>query len=170
METADKLPKHITAVAVFFLLLVPIEIFWAIYNAAHPLNPYNSFNIVVTIVLWASGGLAMALISGSGESLHGTRWKNSVWTVATISVLANFAVSMIYFGRPGFLILYRDLVAIVVLIIVLTWTVALVARRLDHSKTGPWSRFLLLTIVSLVLTIPVFILGLIVHCTSGDCL
>ena len=112
----------------------------------------------------------MAALAASELAGSRSAWRGLAWTVAIFAALINIGVEMYFMGRPGHLVLVRDIVSVALMSIAVTHLAAWLAAFLARKGVGPALRFTCSVLLTLLLTIPALVIGVLVHCTSGDCL
>ena len=116
------------------------------------------------------GGAIMIALSPTHLPHSRSRWWRIARFVAFFSGSVLFFQSLYYVGRPGYLVLVRDIVGNVILAAALPMAIAWVVQRLTEKGVGPVARIVVATII-LVISLPaIWITALFVHCTSGDCI
>jgi len=122
------------------------------------------------IALLGMGGFVLTGLALTELVLRASNWWKATLAVALAAGLANLANSFIFLGERGWVILYRDLVAVAISGVLIAVLAAWLSRFLSKRGAGT----LLIVLVSggaTILLVPVLMLILLlVHCTSGDCL
>ena len=162
--------KWYLGVAALFLALNVLAVFWAAHSAANPLRPFSVIDLLYWVALWGGGGLAIAALAGSRLVSVQLNWWRLTWFVAGTAALTNIVNGYMYFDVPGYLVLYRDIAAAVVFVVVLTLIVSRLARRMYERNLSGRKRMIICGSVASVALLPTPILSLVVHCSSGDCL
>jgi hypothetical protein len=116
------------------------------------------------------GGLVVAALAATEAPIPRNAWQLLSWVIATIAALINFCVQMLFYGEQGYNVLVRDIVAVVLLAIGITLVAAWLTSKFTARGYGPIFRVSCVFFVVLLLSIPTPFIGLLVHCTSGDCL
>ena len=116
------------------------------------------------------GGVLMTAFSGSRLANTKETWSKLTVSVCIVAAVVSATQSLYYYGMPGYLVLIRDIVASFLIAAGITFAIAGVARRLALRGTRPAIRILLCSVATLILGILAPVVGLMVHCTSTDCL
>ena len=125
---------------------------------------------IFNIALLGMGGFGLTGLALTELVLRASKWWKAALAVALTAGLANLSNSLIYIGERGWLILYRDLVSVTISGVLITIFIARLSKYHSNRGTGTL-KFVLVSGGTTILLVHVFMLvGIVVHCTSGDCL
>ncbi len=121
-------------------------------------------------VLTGSGGIAMAAASATEDIKNPRKWWRVAWLIALLAASINFAIVANFVGRPGYLVLGRDIFVQLLIVFGITLAVAGLCRWLLNRNMTPGKRFAIAGIAAFLMSVPAPFIVLMVHCTGGDCL
>ena len=125
---------------------------------------------ILLSLLVGCGGIAMAAFSAPQASGDARKWWQLTAVVAVVAVVLNGLFYIVQLRTAGYSPLLRDLVAAALLSAGFTFIVAAFGRWLSSRTLSAATQSLACYVVAITLSLPLPLLQLLVHCTSGDCL
>lgn len=122
-------------------------------------------SLVIFVVVVVAGGAILTAASLAGSPAQARSWWALAFQCATAQVVCAFVVLRV---SEGSLLLYRDFAALALVAALCTLGVA-TALRLVRER-GVSLRVLLAVSIMIFAALLSPFVGLVVHCTSGDCI